>query len=269
MGGQVMATVLGDISPEEAGVNITSGLISMTSPIKTQGSEGLTSIVNFAVPDPVQPLWDLVVNRTAFGSKIYNDQEYQTTPKSELGREETGEAWKFVARGLNSLFGGNTSVESWASVQPEQFRYVVEQMLGGSYGVGRDTVNLLTEEPKKDQSILQRLPIIKTFVGRGGEYAPMNKFYDTYDRLNEIYAVYNNSDERPEAWAENVEMFPVETDDRVMEAFGEAQSEIRRIRADNRDGAYETKQEMYDALNEVYKEFNRTYGEAKKTRKEQ
>ena len=263
-GGQVMATILGDISPTEAGVNIVSGLTSMTSPIKTEGTEGLTSIVNFIVPDPVQPLWDLVVNRTAFGSKIYTDQGYQTTPKSELGREETGEAWKFIARGLNSMFRGTSSVESWASVQPEQFRYVTEQLLGGSYGLGRDTVNLFTEEPKKDQSILQRLPFIKTLMGRGGEYAPMNKFYDSYDLINGLYAVYNNDDGTlPEDQAENVEKYPVETDERVMEAFGGAQSEIRTIRADNRDGAYETEQEMHDALNEVYMNFNKTYGAVK------
>lgn len=263
VGGQLMAAVLGDISPEEAAVNLTSGLISMTTPIKTEGSEGLSSIVNFIVPDPAQPLWDLVVNRNAFGSQIYTAQEYRTTPKSELGRENTAEAWKMIARGMNSMFGGTATIEKWSSMQPEQYRYIIEQYLGGAYGIGRDTVNLVADEPKPDQTILQRIPIIKGFFGKGGEYAPMNKFYDNYDRLNAIYAVYDDSEARPDDWAENEEAFPAETDERVMQAFGDAKSMIRTIRSDYRDGVYADKQAMYDDLNEVYKNFNKTYNEVK------
>lgn len=262
-GGQIMAAVLGDISPEEAGVNITSGLISMATPIKTEGTEGLTSIVNLAIPDPVQPLWDLAVNRNAFGSQIYTPQEYRTTPKSELGRENTAEVWKFIARGMNSMFGGSSTIETGASMQPEQYRYIVEQFFGGAYGIGRDTVNLIADEPKPDQTILQRIPIVKGFFGKGGEYAPMNKFYDNYDRLNAIYAVFNNSEERPDDWAENEAKFPAETDERVMQAFGDAQSMIRTIRADYRDGVYADKQAMYDDLTKVYTDFNKTYNEVK------
>lgn len=262
-GGQIMAAVLGDISPEEAAVNLSGGLISMATPIKTEGSEGLTSLVNFVIPDPAQPLWDLVVNRNAFGSQIYTAQKYRTTPKSELGRENTAEVWKMIARGMNSMFGGSSTIETGASLQPEQYRYIIEQYLGGAYGIGRDTVNLIADEPKPDQTILQRIPIIKGFFGKGGEYAPMNKFYDNYDRLNAIYAVFNNSEERPDDWAENEAKFPAETDERVMQAFGDAQSEIRTIRADYRDGVYANKQEMYDDLTRVYKDFNKTYSEVK------
>lgn len=263
VGGQLMAAVLGDISPEEAAVNLTSGLISMTTPIKTEGSEGLSSIVNFAIPDPVQPLWDLTINRNAFGSQIYTAQEYRTTPKSELGRENTAEVWKMIARGMNSMLGGSSTIETGASLQPEAYRYIIEQFLGGAYGVGRDTVNLIADEPKPDQTIMQRIPIIKNFFGKGGEYAPMNKFYSDYDKLNAIYAVFNNSEERPDDWAENEAAFPAETDERVMQAFGDAQSMIRAIRADYRDGIYADKQLMYDDLNEVYKNFNKTYSEVK------
>jgi hypothetical protein len=263
-GSQLMAAVLGDISPEEAGFNIVGGFINMASPIKTEGAEGLTGIVNFVIPDPVQPLWDLVVNRNAFGSKIYTEQEYRTEPKSELGREETGEGWKFIAQGINALFGGNTSVESWASMQPEQYRYVVQQLLGGSYGVGRDTVDLLTGEAKADQMLVERIPIIKTFFGKGGEYVPMNNFYEDYDKLNALYTVYNAEEPDYEAQLANEEAFPVQTDPSVMEAFGEAKSALRKISSDYKDGEYASKEDMFAERNEVYKEFNRIYAEAKR-----
>lgn len=264
MGGQLMAAALGDLSPEEAGVNIVSGFTDMASPIKTEGTEGLTSIVNFAIPDPVQPLWDVVVNRNAFGARIYTPQEYRTTPKSELSREETGEVWKFIARGINSLFGGTGTVESWASFQPEGYRYIVSQLLGGAYGVGRDTVALFTDEAKPGQTAADRIPLIKTFMGKGGEYAPMNKFYEDYDRLKAIYAVYNDDNRNAAEWAENKASFPTQSSNRVMDAFGDAQSELRKIDNDYKDGQYQSRDAMLNAKTEVFKKFNRIYADAKR-----
>jgi hypothetical protein len=264
-GGQIMAAVLDDIPPEEAGFNIVSGFTNMASPIKTEGTEGLTSIVNFVIPDPVQPLWDLVVNRSAFGSKIYSDKsQYGTLPKSELGREETGEVWKFIARGMNSLAGGTDTVEKWTSMQPEQYRYIVQQFLGGAYGFGRDTVDLVAGEAKPDQMLLNRIPIIKSFFGRGGEFAPMNKFYEDYDELNALYAVYNDEEPDSEKQAENEAKFPMQTDPEVMDAFGDALSELRKINKDNRDGDYASREAMLADKNKVYEDFNRVYAKAKR-----
>jgi hypothetical protein len=264
-GGQIMAAVLDDIPPEEAGFNIVSGFMNMASPIKTEGTEGLTSIVNFVFPDPAQPFFDLIVNRSAFGSKIYSDKsQYGTLPKSELGREETGEVWKFIARGMNSLAGGTDTVEKWTSMQPEQYRYIVQQFLGGAYGFGRDTVDLVAGEAKPDQMLVNRIPIIKSFFGRGGEFAPMNKFYEDYDELNALYAVYNDEEPDSEKQAENEAKFPMQTDPEVMDAFGDALSELRKINKDNRDGDYASREAMLEAKNEVYENFNRVYAKAKR-----
>jgi hypothetical protein len=266
VGGQIMATILGDIQPTEGATNIVGGFISLASPIKTEGTEGLTGIVNFAVPDTGQFISDLIFNRSAFGSPIYTEQEYSTLPKSELGREETGEVWKFVARGINSLFGGTRTVESVGGVQPEQYRYIAQQLLGGAYTFSRDIVDAVSGEAKPEQTTLQRIPLIKTFMGKGGEYAPMNKFYEDYDTLRSIHSTYVKSGEDPEAWAENKAAYPVRTDSRVMDAFDTALSEIRAINDAARNGAYDTSQEKYDALNDVYKEFNKTYSEVKKAK---
>ena len=264
-GGQIMAAVLDDISPEEAGFNIVSGFTNMASPIKTEGTEGLTSIVNFIIPDPAQPFWDLVVDRNAFGSTIYTRKpQYGTLPKSELGREETGDVWKFIARGINSLAGGTDTVESWASMQPEQYRYIVQQYLGGAYGFGRDTVDLVAGEAEPDQMLANRIPIIKSFFGRGGEFAPMNKFYEDHDRLSSLYAVYNDEEPDPEKQAENEAKFPMQTDPQVMDAFGDALSELRKINKDNRDGDYASREAMLADKNKVYEDFNRVYAKAKR-----
>jgi hypothetical protein len=266
VGGQLMAMFLQDIEPMEAATNIVTGFVSLASPIKAEGTEGLSAGVDLLVPDiGLQPLRDLMANRNAFGSQIYTPQgEYSTEPKSELGREETGKVWKFIARGMNSLFGGTDTVESAGSAQPEQYRYIAQQLLGGAYGFGRDTLGLLTGEAKPDQMLAERIPIISTYFGKGGEYVPMNKFYKDYDELSAIYAVYNNEEPDYEELETNKQKFPVQSDPRVMDAFGEAQSDLREIRDDYKDGVYASEQDMRDARNEVYKDFNRVYAEVKR-----
>jgi hypothetical protein len=266
VGGQLMAMFLQDIEPMEAATNIVTGFVSLASPIKAEGTEGLSAGVDLLVPDVgLQPLRDLMANRNAFGSQIYTPQgEYSTEPKSELGREETGEVWKLIARGMNSLFGGTRTVESAGSAQPEQYRYIAQQILGGAYGFGRDTIGLLTGEAKPDKTLAERIPIVSTYFGKGGEYVPMDKFYEDYDELRAIHSTYKKSDENPEAWAENEAAFPVQADTRVMDAFDTALSEIQSINKKYRAGEYDSVEAKYDALNDVYKEFNRTYNEVKK-----
>ena len=266
IGGQLMAMSLGDIPPEEAGVNIVSGLWNFATPIKTEGTEGLSGPVSFLVPDVgFQTIYDLYENRNAFGSQIYTERnKYDTTPESELGREDTGEVWKFIARGMNSLFGGTSTVDSAGDAQPEKYRYIVQQLLGGAYGSGRDIVSLATDEAKPDQMLMNRIPIIKSFFGSGGKYVPMNKFYEDYDRLNALYAVYNDEEPDSEKQAENEAKFPMQTDPEVMDAFGDALSELRKINKDNRDGDYASREAVLEAKNEVYENFNRVYAKAKR-----
>jgi hypothetical protein len=266
IGGQLMAMSLGDIPPEEAGVNIVSGLWNFATPIKTEGTEGLSGPVSFLVPDVgFQTIYDLYENRNAFGSQIYTERnKYDTTPESELGREDTGEVWKFIARGMNSLFGGTSTVDSAGDAQPEKYRYIVQQLLGGAYGSGRDIVSLATDEAKPDQMLVNRIPIIKSFFGSGGKYVPMNKFYEDYDELNALYAVYNDEEPDSEKQAENKAKFPMQTDPKVMDAFGDALSKLRKINKDNRDGDYASREAVLEAKNEVYENFNRVYAKAKR-----
>ena len=266
IGGQLTAMALGDISPSAASANIVGALWNFATPIKSEGTEWLSGPISFLVPDVgFQQIYDLYENRNAFGSQIYNARnEYSTTPESELGREETGEVWKFIARGMNSLLGGTSTVESWADTQPEKPRYIIQQILGGAYGFGRDIISLATDEAKPDQMLANRIPIIKSFLGSGGEYVPMNKFYKDYDELSAIYAVYSAEEPDIEAQIENEEKFPVQADPSVMEAFGEAKSALRKISEKNRNEEYASREEMVEERNEVYKDFNRVYAEVKR-----
>ena len=82
-----------------------------------------------------------------------------------------------VAQGVNAATGGTKTTSGWADLQPEQYRYIMEQYLSGLYGLGRDTVNLVANEPKPGQNITDRLPFVKSFMGKGGEFAPKNNYY--------------------------------------------------------------------------------------------
>ena len=272
VGGQITAAALGDISSEAAATNIMSGFVNLASPIKAESSEGIGTSIAGLAPDTLQPFADLIANRNHFNSRIYTEQGYSTTPKSQLGKDDTGAIWKMVAQGVNAATGGTKTTSGWADLQPEQYRYIMEQYLSGLYGLGRDTVNLVANEPKPGQNITDRLPFVKSFMGKGGEFAPMNNYYKNTTKsfglraqpdMDQLYDVYVNNEDT-EDWKENQERYPVQTDERVMEAYGEADSDIKALRQDWRDGYYATKEEMYADLNEVYKTFNKVYGEVKK-----
>jgi len=277
VGGQITAASIGDISATEAGTNIMSAFINMASPIKADSGEGAPTTLAELAPDPIQPFADLIANRNFFGSPIYTKQGYQTTPRSELGREDTGAGWKMIARGLNAARGGTSSTSGWLDLQPEQYRYITEQYLGGLYGVGRDAVNLATTEGREGQTLTQRLPFVKSFVGKGGEFAPMNQYYKNTNKsfgltskpdMDELYAIYNDEDFDEATWAELEEKYPLQTDERIIDAYNVASSELKALRRDYQDGLYESREEYYADTNEVYKAFNRLFNEVKKERRE-
>jgi hypothetical protein len=266
-GEQVTAAMLGDISPMEAAVTTTDAFRNMTLPIRGSAAKDLgASALSIALPDLTQPFVDLGFNTNFFGGKIYREDKFGNTPPSELGREDTAEAWKWIARGANSVSGGTSTVTGDFSRAPEWYQYLATQFGGGLANVSGDVLS-------------GKMPDLFKVVGKGGEYAPMSNFYENTTDMGAIYPTYKkvngtpDADEAPEydetdeaALAENQERFPLQTQPEIMEAYGKATAELKEINKGYREGEYGSLDEKYDAMNEVYKEFNRTYNEVKKSK---
>ena len=277
VGGQLAAASVGDLSPTAAATNIVTASVDLMAPIKADYGEGVPSAVVSLAPDFLQPFADVAANRNYFGSPIYREQGYSTTPRSQLGREETGEFWKMTADIASKLSNGTTLRGGAVDFQPEAYRYVVQQYLAGLYRIGQDATNLLVEEPRENQTLTQRIPFVRSFVGKGGEFIPMNKYYQSTrpafglrstPDMRALQDHYNNEDMGPElweaTWQEEREAFPVHTDDRVMQAFIGAEAELKRLSDANRSGEFSRIEDYYAATNEVYKEFNRVFNEVRR-----
>lgn len=267
-GEQVTAAMLGDISPMEAAVTTADAFRNMTLPIRGSAAKDLgASALSIALPDLTQPFVDLGFNTNFFGGKIYREDKFGTTPPSELGREDTAEAWKWIARGANSISGGTSTVTGDFSRAPEWYQYLATQFGGGLANVSGDALS-------------GKMPDLFKVMGKGGEYAPMSNFYENTTDLDAIYPTYKkvngtpDADEAPEydeadeaALAENQAKFPLQTQPEIMEAYGKATAELKEINKGYREGEYGSLDDKYDAMDEVYKEFNRTYNEVKKQNK--
>lgn len=264
-GEQFAAAMLDDISPMEAAVTTADAFRNMTLPIRGSAAKDLgASALSIGTPDIVQPFIDLYANTNFFGGKIYRENKFGNTPPSELGREDTAEAWKWIAQGANSLTKGTSTVAGGFSRAPEWYEYLATQLGGGLANFSGDVLSL-------------KVPDLFKVTGKGGEYAPMSNFYENTDKMDAIYPTYKkvngspDADEAPEydetdeaALAENQEQFPLQTQPEIMEAYGEATKRLKEINKAYREGDYADIEDKYADMNEVYKEFNRTFNEVKK-----
>ena len=264
-GEQAAAAFLGDITPMEAAVTIAEAFRNITIPIRGSASSELDAqVLSTILPDITQPFIDLSYNTNFFGSKIYNEDRFGGTPPSELGRENTAEIWKWLARGANSMTGGTSTTEGRLSQAPEWYEYLAAQSGGGLFNFGKDVAS-------------GEVPDLFKIQGKGGEYAPMSNYYKNTNKMDTIYPTYKkvngspDADEMPEydetdeaKLAENQAKFPLETQPEIMEAYGKATKELKDIREKFNADEYAGIEEYYADKNEVFKEFNRTYNEVKK-----
>jgi hypothetical protein len=266
-GEQFASAMQGEISPMEAAVTTADAFRNMTLPVRGSAAKDLgASVESIVAPDLLQPFVDLSYNTNFFGGKIYREDKFGNTPPSELGREDTAEAWKWIARGANSLTNGTSTVEGKFSRAPEWYQYLATQYGGGLANVTGDVLS-------------GKMPDLFKVAGKGGEYAPMSNFYENTTDMDAIYPTYKkiygtpDADEAPEydevdeaALAENQAKFPLQTQPEIMEAYGEATKQLKDMRKANREGEYADIEDYYADMNEVYKEFNRTYNEVKKSK---
>ena len=253
-GEQFAAALLGDITPMEAGVTIANAFKNMASPVKLSLTDDyLVDALNTL--SPIAPFVQAEGNVNFFGSPVYRENKFSEEPRSEMGREDTPEIWKTIARGLNYMTDGSTYQSGGFSRQPEYFEHLASGYGGGLFRF-------------MEEAAQGKMPDLLRLTGRGGEYAPMNNFYRNTERMGEALKLYNNDkldDEQWEAaWAAESRRYPLVYDEGLLEAYDIAEQELRNIRQAFRNGEYESIEERNAESNEVYKAFNRLYNETKR-----
>jgi hypothetical protein len=266
------------ISMIDALKSVGAGAVSIFAPVKPTAGEASTAATAF-VPNIGKPFADVMINRNYFDTPIYTEAFSSDRAASSLGREETGRIYKWLATSLNNITGGSGTIGGGTSFQPESFRYLFEAYAGGLYRTVEDTVTFITDDRNDDKPLQQRLPIVRAYVGKGGEYAAMNQFFknteDTFaapfvlDQPN-MGAIVRQQKHEPEQFEESRKKYPLRTNEEIIEAYKVAKSELDRIGREQREELAEvddrdTRINILDGYraqkNEVYKEYNRKFNE--------
>ena len=273
--GQKLAEVaMGTTKPESAAVSlmetafqIGKGALQTFSPVKVSASEA-ADIPSSLTPSILQPLLGLLRNKDYWGKNIYNvPSQYDEKAKSSMGRETTGAGYKWFAKFMNDMSGGAGNVNGWFDFQPEGYRYWVNTLGGGPVRTLRNVANLAN----KDDADVRDIPVIKGWLGSGGEYDAQNSYYENTSKLAAISKA--EEDDSEEDWATKERKFPVQTDANIIDAYKDAEKYLRQYYKDLDDAldgvtdAAERRKildEMKSDKDEIYSEFNGTYNDTKR-----
>lgn len=269
------------ISIADAAKSIAAAAITTFSPVRPQGAEA-SQLTTSLVPNLAKPFADLMWNRNYFDTPIYVKSFSEDRSASSLGREDTGRVWKWMARSMNDMTGGVGTVGGGADVQPEALRYLFEAYAGGLYRTAEDTATFITEDNKGDKTLAQRLPIVRSYVGKGGEYVPMKNYFENTE---EQYAaplvvsqpkmdqLVRQQKYEPDLFEEKTrKKYPLRTDERIMEAYKEANSTLDRLGRERREALLgESDPEVRRSIIEdfraqqadVYKQYNQAFNAVK------
>jgi hypothetical protein len=271
----------GTVSIMDAAKSIGAAAVNTLSPVKPRGAE-VSGLIASVAPSLTKPVVEAESNLNSFGSPIYTKKFDADRAASSLGREDTERVWKWIARSMNNMTGGSESVSGGFDRQPEWYRHIFESYLGGGYRTAEDTYKFIAGDNKGDKTLAQRLPIVRAYVGKGGEYIPMNKYFMRTESAPfyghpGMGALVRQEEYEPEDFRKSREKFPVETDWRIMAAYKDAKKELDDIGRDRREellGLKDAKQRQMivdfyrKKQNTVYKEFNRSYNTVEKDLKQ-
>jgi hypothetical protein len=278
VGEKIMEAGLGISSSEDAStaimdatVEIAKGFLQATSPVRASGDQAQEALVSGILPSILKPFGDIGLNRNFFGSPIYNKQFDSSRAKSDMGRENTGDFWKWMAKSLNEATGGLDNVSGYVDLQPEAYRYLVESFGGGVYRTARDIVNMKPSDEDKGLQV-KDIPVARSFVGKGSEYVPINRYYTNTAKMDAFVKAYRYDDE--EEWAAKQQKFPLETDLELLEAYYEVDkykdkvSKARQEALAGLSGSDPQRKEVIDAARELqveaFKAYNNLYNEKKR-----
>jgi hypothetical protein len=259
--GDVMA---GAIAPSEATTGLVSGFTSLMLPTRIPGTD-VQSVGIALTPLIGKPFMENIINRNFFGSPIYKGRTFDSAPRSELGRETTGDFWKGLAKTLNSVTGGSAAVSGGVDFQPEVYRHFIESYFGGPYQLAKQMVGIKEAEGMAD------IPGIKSFVGTGSEYAPQTKYYENSGTVRQI--MNRLSKLTPEQQMAQGAEFYMDTDPRIMDAYKAVEAKLDRINKEQKASMASAKTDDDEKVvldyyraqkNDYYSAFNFVYNAVKK-----
>lgn len=160
-----------------AGVNMDKVLRGTTTPVHAATDIIKESFSNFSPIDPsdegvgafvptlFRPIYQISSNTKFSGAPIRPESTSKQIPDSQKYWSKTPELYKFIASGLNTMFGGSPYESNLIDVSPTTIDHLMSSYLGGMYRFTVDVLGLASAPITGSDIDVSRLPIAGRFLG--------------------------------------------------------------------------------------------------------
>lgn len=172
-GGMLSETVAGVRSAPDTASEMAAMVLTTFNPM------GGGTVAQALTPTALDPVMQVIENKDFAGNQLrpMNFPGAGAKPDSELAWQSTPAEYKWLARQLNELTGGDVAHSGWIDVAPSTIQNTVN-FLGG--GLARFASNVLSmpADLARDELELKNVPIIRQLTTSPGTSIDTQMYYD-------------------------------------------------------------------------------------------
>jgi hypothetical protein len=171
----------GMISETAAGTRTATDTASetMAMVLTTFNPMGGGTVAQALTPTALDPVMQVIENKDFAGNQLrpINFPGAGSRPDSELSWQSTPDEYKWLARTMNDLTGGDVAHSGWIDVAPSTIQNTVNFLGGGLARFAINTLNIPKDLATQELE-LKNVPIIRQLTTQPGTSLDTQKYYD-------------------------------------------------------------------------------------------
>lgn len=141
-----------------------------------------------ATPSIIQPIMQLILDRTPFGAKLTPQYVDKGKLRAEQAKSTTAPEWKEFAIAIQRVTG--------VDMHAEQVKALWDGY-SGMLGPLRDITKIAIENPNRARLGKEEyVPFVNSLYGPGNEYAIQQRYYEAFDKAQKLKNEYDSRKER-------------------------------------------------------------------------
>jgi hypothetical protein len=271
IGGQMADVLTGERSVQSAAKISAMTLSSSFNPVGfEQSNSALGSAVKSLVPGEIfKPFIELTLNENFYGGAIYREQFPSGVPKpdSSIPKQNTNEAYVWLASLLNDISGGSAHIEGTLDFHPETFEHLVNFAGGGAGQFAGRTEKFISSLLTDQEITLNDIPIARRFFNQVDPMIDVYEFDDRYIRIMQYDKEHQAATEESRLRGarfkrDNLDILSLVDDAKATDrALGDLYDRMREVEDSGRDTA-SIEQQMQAEVAKFNKEYIRRLGNA-------
>jgi hypothetical protein len=169
------------ISETAAGTRTATDTASetMAMVLTTFNPMGGGTVAQALTPTALDPVMQVIENKDFAGNQLrpINFPGAGSRPDSELSWQSTPDEYKWLARTMNDLTGGDVAHSGWIDVAPSTIQNTVNFLGGGLARFAINTLNIPKDLATQELE-LKNVPIIRQLTTQPGTSLDTQKYYD-------------------------------------------------------------------------------------------